>query len=446
MKHDKLHCIETSFDQVSEALFNELTDAESLNINISGEETAFLRMNNGRVRQTTNVEDGSLRLTYFQGNKTSEYNLPFTGHFETDLRHGMDGLNELRAQTPRLPVDPFVLLPKNEGSSSEIHLGHLLEPEDIAQALIPPAMGADMTGIYAGGLMYRGNANSKGQRHWFVTELGSIDYSLMAANEKTVKGGYATSQWDQARYEKGLHEACEKLKAMEEPVVRLKPGKYRSYLAPAAVAEVVGLLTHAFSESRYRQGRSPTAKMKEGKTLSPLLNLRENFKLGVTTRFNQLGEMADEQLDIIRHGKLANTLINSRTAKEYGIEGNAASNWEGLRSSEVLSGDLERDSILKQLGTGLYLSNLHYLNWSDVASARMTGMTRFACFWVENGKVIGPIENMRFDDSIFDFLGSHLEGITDFQDYEPEVGTYFNRNLGGTLVPGILTGSMTFTL
>ena len=31
--------------------------------------------------------------------------------------------------------------------------------------------------------------------------------------------------------------------------------------------------------------------------------------------------------------------------------------------------------------------NLHYLNWSDNIGGRITGMTRYACFWVENGEI-----------------------------------------------------------
>ena len=69
-------------------------------------------------------------------------------------------------------------------------------------------------------------------------------------------------------------------------------------------------------------------------------------------------------------------------------------------------GGLGREAIFKELGTGIYLSNLHYLNWSDSFEGRITGMTRYACLWVENGRIIGPIETMRWDDSIYRLFGS----------------------------------------
>jgi predicted Zn-dependent protease len=80
-------------------------------------------------------------------------------------------------------------------------------------------------------------------------------------------------------------------------------------------------------------------------------------------------------LPLIQAGQLVNTLINSRTAKEYGKVANGANGSESLRSPEVLPGTLPAADILKALDTGLYLSNLHYLNWSDRPTGRITGMT-----------------------------------------------------------------------
>ena len=42
----------------------------------------------------------------------------------------------------------------------------------------------------------------------------------------------------------------------------------------------------------------------------------------------------------------------------------------------------------------------------------MTGMTRFATFWVENGKVVAPVNVLRFDDTLYRLLGSKLEALT----------------------------------
>ena len=42
----------------------------------------------------------------------------------------------------------------------------------------------------------------------------------------------------------------------------------------------------------------------------------------------------------------------------------------------------------------------------------MTGMMRFATFWVENGEIVAPVNVMRFDDSVYRLLGRNLEVLT----------------------------------
>src|SRR5690606_13734110 len=108
--------------------------------------------------------------------------------------------------------------------------------------------------------------------------------------------------------------------------------------------------------------------------LSPMLTLKENFTLGLCPRFNSIGEVAPESMTIIENGEFKEFLVSSKTAKEYGLKANAAESYEASRSPEILPGSLDESKILKEIGTGLYLSNLHYLNWSDRVGARVTGM------------------------------------------------------------------------
>ncbi len=103
---------------------------------------------------------------------------------------------------------------------------------------------------------------------------------------------------------------------------------------------------------------------------------------------------------------------------------NAAPEGEEVRSPAIGAGALDENAALEALGTGLYVSNLHYLNWSDRDSGRITGMTRFACFWVEEGEIVAPIKDMRFDESIYHLFGDKLLGLTRQRSLIPETGSY----------------------
>ena len=77
---------------------------------------------------------------------------------------------------------------------------------------------------------------------------------------------------------------------------------------------------------------------------------------------------------------------------------------------------------------------------------RMTGMTRFATFWVENGEVVAPLNVMRFDDSVLRMLGSELEALTVEQDLLLSASSYFNRSTASSRLPGALLKNFEFTL
>jgi predicted Zn-dependent protease len=109
-------------------------------------------------------------------------------------------------------------------------------------------------------------------------------------------------------------------------------------------------------------------------------------------------------------------------------------------------GDLMDEDVLAQLGSGLYIGNLWYVNFSDRMNCRLTGMTRFATFWVENGEIAAPLEAMRFDDSLYRLLGSELERIGAHAELLLSDGTWGERATGGMQLPGILAKSFELTL
>ena len=101
---------------------------------------------------------------------------------------------------------------------------------------------------------------------------------------------------------------------------------------------------------------------------------------------------------------------------------------------------------LPRSAPGIYAGNLHYLNYSDRPAGRMTGMTRFATFWVENGKIVAPIDVLRFDDTLFRMLGANLEALTAETELLLASDSYHERALASMRLPGVLLSEMTFTL
>jgi predicted Zn-dependent protease len=421
---------------------------EQFTLRLQGEVSQFTRFNHARVRQTGIVTDGSLQLKLIAQQRSSSVEFPFTGDPEIDLPQAQAALAALRLEVPQLPVDPYLVLPTGNATSHEVHTGDLIPAAEVVANLLPVVSGLDFTGLYAGGVVMRGYADSSGQKHWFATESYTLDYSLFTNTEQAVKGTLAGSHWDNAAYQAKIAESKTQLTRLAQPLKTIERGKYRSYLAPAATADLLGMLSWGgISESALQQGRSCFGALQRGEqALSPQLTIAENFQRGLVPRFNELGEIAPAYLPLIDRGRLANTLVNARTAKEYQKPANGANRSESLRSAEISPGDLTPDRILATLDTGLYLSNLHYLNWSDRPTGRVTGMTRYACFWVERGEIVAPIANLRFDESLYRCWGENLLALTDRVEFIPDVDTYGSRQLGGSWVPGLLVEDFTYTL
>ncbi|AVH71913.1 TldD/PmbA family protein [Nostoc sp. 'Lobaria pulmonaria (5183) cyanobiont'] len=448
MKIEELSALEVSFNRLIESLLLKKAEDEQFTVRLSSEISQFTRFNHAKVRQTGCVADGWIELTLMQDRRNSVQQFPFTGNWEVDWQLAYTALQELRDELILLPVDPYLVLPSGNNISREIHSGNLLAAEAVVPTVLELVAELDFTGIYAGGVVIKAYGDSSGQKHWFATDSFTLDYSLFSPSGQAVKGTFAGNDWNQSKYIAKISETKKQLELLARPTKELPRGQYKTYFAPAAVADLLLMLSWgAVSEADIQQGNSALAVLsRQEKQLSLKFSLKENFQRGLVPRFNELGEMAAPELPVIEKGYLVNTLVNSRTAKEYQKIANGANGSETLRAPEVSTGNLVFEQILPSLDTGLYVSNLHYLNWSDRQTGRITGMTRYACFWVENGEIIAPIENLRFDESLYRFWGDKLVDFTTFQEFIPEVGTYESRQLGGSLVPGMLVEDFTYTL
>jgi predicted Zn-dependent protease len=408
----------------------------------------FVRFNQGKVRQPGSVTQAYLDLRVVKGKKQNLRRLCLSGQKTDDLalmRHELQQMSDL---LPQLEDDPHLLLATQSNSNENSVERRLCDSSEIVDSIVKAVEGVDFVGIYAGGDIFRGFANSFGQRNWFSTANYNLDFSLYYANDKAVKASLAGFEWKSEAFQRKLEASQEQLRTLQKPAKTIEAGDYRVYLAPAAVEELLQLISWGgFGLASHRTKQTPLLKMLTGdECLHTDISIVENTRSGASPCFQAQGFMRPDEISLIHRGKLAQTLNAPRSSMEYGVDTNGANAAEVPESLEMAAGDLGTDEIYNSLGTGLLINNLWYLNYSDRSGGRITGMTRFATLWVEDGQVQSPVNVMRFDDTVYAMLGKKLAAITRDRDFMMSTSTYGSRSTSSCHVPGILLEGLTLTL
>ena len=434
------------FFTLADALQAKLRGAETLLMAFDGEDSDFIRFNRARVRQAGGVARRSLSLDLIDADRHAAGRVQLAGSLGQDLPQLQYLLEDLRRQRAHLPADPYLNY-ATDGTSGETRVGSELPGRAATlDAILEASEGLDLVGIWAAGALYTGFASSLGQRNWHACKSFSFDWSCYHAADKAVKADYAGLRWDPAELQIRMQSARADLAVITRPPRTIEPGRYRVYLAPRALQEVLDMMAWGgFGLKSQRTGQSPLIRMQtEGLRLDPAVQLSEHHGRGLEPPFTPGGFAKPERIRLVTDGAYQDSLVCARSAREYDVRVNASGEWPA--SLDMAPGSLSAGDVLDALDTGLYINNLWYLNFSDRNQARITGMTRFACFWVEGGRLQAPVNVMRFDDCMYRMLGENLLALTRERELLLDAGTYGGRSSQSVELPGALIEGLTFTL
>jgi predicted Zn-dependent protease len=440
--------MESYFGDLADLLDRSLDPGEIYTCRFDAEVSDFVRLNRAKVRQPGTVNQQYLRLHLIRGKKHAEQSFSITGDLARDRSLVADSLTALRDVLADLPDDPHLDFATEVRSSRAVRSDPLPPSEDIIATVLDGASDLDLVGIYAAGPVYRGFANSFGQRNWHEVTSFNLQWSLYHHADKAVKTSYGGFAWSAGEFSARMHDARDRLALLAIPARSLERGSYRAYLTPSAMEEIAGMLCWGgFSGRALATRQSCLFRMKDGESsLDPSVTFAENTGDGIAPAFQDEGFVRPAAVPLVESGRMVGSLVNPRTAKEFALSTNGANASEMPESLEMHAGALPRADALAALDTGLYIGNLWYLNFSDRPACRLTGMTRFASFWVEHGKIVAPVNVMRFDDSVFRLFGENLVGLTAERELLVSGDSYSQRNVSSMRLPGAVVSDMAFTL
>ncbi len=91
------------------------------------------------------------------------------------------------------------------------------------------------------------------------------------------------------------------------------------------------------------------------------------------------------------------------------------------------------DELVARTEHGVLLTCLWYIRAVDPATMLLTGLTRDGVYVVEDGRVVGTVNNFRFNESPVDLLGRATEAGASVRAFGREFGEYLNRTRMPTL-------------
>lgn len=436
------------FEALADAVCTPADGLDRTTLLLKAEASDFVRFNRGAVRQATQVEQAYATLGLVRGARRVESRVALSGRIEADAATLVAERRTLAALLDDVADDPYLLMPAAATHGERHDGGRLPSAAEVIGVVARVAHGLDFVGFHAAGPIVRAFADSLGSRHWHHVASFHIEWCCYLAGDKAVKASYAGSDWDEAEFARRVADSATRLAILGRPVRTVQPGAHRAYFEPAAMAELVEILGWGgFGLKARRTGTSCLMRLAHRDArLHPSVNIAEDTAHGLAPAFTPDGHLRDPRVTLIDGGLAADTLNNPRSAREFGVAANGANADEAPESLAMAPGTLREADAAKALGTGLWISNLWYLNFSDRPACRLTGMTRFACLWVEDGVPVAPIGVMRFDDSFLRMFGEGLVALTDRAEFIPSSDTYLERQLASITVPGAIVEGWRLTL
>jgi len=191
----------------------------------------------------------------------------------------------------------------------------------------------------------------------------------------------------------------------------IEPGSYTVILEEEAVATMMFYLGYlGFGALAVQEGRSfMSGHIGEKVTGDNISIWDDGFDpRGVVRPFDFEG-VPKQKVTLIENGIAVNAVYDSATAAR---EPGKQSTGHGLPAPNTMGpipinlfmkpGTATKEELIASTERGIWITRFHYVNPVHPVKAILTGMTRDGTFLIENGKVVRPLKNLRFTQSILE--------------------------------------------
>jgi predicted Zn-dependent protease len=379
--------------------------ADACVVKIDGGEDHSLRFARGAATTNIATSETSLRISSHVGKRIGSV---------TTTRLDDDALEAARIRSEEiarmLPVDPEYVAPLGPQ-----HYDASARYDDNAAALKLDALAAQAAQVIAEGertgVDTFGCASSARRFEALATSAGlfayerrsEIDLSATARNKSDRWSGWAGAhEFFGARLDAAsiAQRACEKAAHDAEPV-DLEPGDYTVILEPVAVAELAFWVMSAMDARAADEGRSFYARDGGGARIGEKI-----FDQKLTIRIDPADPLAPEGgvgWEGVPHRARAfidKGVVSSLYRSRAWAQKTDAEPVPFARNFIVDGGNTSLDDMIRSVKRGVLVTRIWYENMVEPKSLLLTGLTRDGNFLIENGRIVAPARNLRFNQRL----------------------------------------------
>ncbi len=275
--------------------------------------------------------------------------------------------------------------------------------------------------------------------------ISSVMCDVKAVSEKTGAtvihsfGGGSLEMLDEESFIAALDS---KMKYAMLPITDAEPGEYEAILGPHAVHEFLAYLMSGAYGSAIDSGAS----LFEGKAgeqiFSELMTLRSEPSNRRIIRFpyNDDGHIARD-VTLVESGIFKNYIMDHYYSNKLSLPKNGS---VGVQALVMSPGEVPLDALISGVKRGIYISNLHYMNFINRKETSVTGLTRDGTFLIEDGKITKVLNNLRYTVKISSLFEAII-AVEDMNHTVPVSENYFEFKVFAGLVPHVRTRGFKIT-
>jgi PmbA protein len=267
--------------------------------------------------------------------------------------------------------------------------------------------------VYTDGSGHVELANSLGLDAVFDRTVAYAMVEAIAEQDSEMQSGYAFTygrDLDALKLEATAKEAAERAAGLLG-AARVPTAKVPVVLDPYAGAMILGLLTNSFSGDAVLKRRSLLAGKVGQAVASGIVSIIDDARLpdGLASRPFDGEGVPTRRNELVKAGILQGFLHNTYTARRSGAvsTGSAVRSYKsvpevGVSNLVLQPGSLSRMELLRRVGEGLYVAQLHGLHTVNTVSGEFSlGLTGH---WIRGGELAQPVRELTIAGNLIELL------------------------------------------